>query len=172
MIQNHHGVFRTHIYYAKVLRKADLYWACTNEEVAIKRVSWKCIQACRNRISEDFIKEISALQYLAQWRAAKEMSITDIHVMTADTVMCDESYLYIVMPFCRGGDLCQRVAEVDKFSEDESRFWFRQILKVSYCLLLCNFQVKLKALTIFDLRGLKHCKWPKFVTEICRQKTL
>ena len=69
------------------------------------------------------------------------MSITDVHVMTADTVMCDESYLYIVMPFCRGGDLCQRVAEVDKFSEDESRFWFRQILKVSCFIFCCTLRL-------------------------------
>jgi serine/threonine protein kinase len=107
----------------------------TDEEVAIKTVSWRCIRACQNRLSEDFVKEISALQYLSKWRADEGKSITDIHVITADTVMCDECCLYIVMPFCRGGDLCQRVAEVEKFTEDESRLWFRQILKVR-CLII------------------------------------
>jgi len=58
------------------------------------------------------------------------LGIHDTHVMTADTVMCDETYLYIVMPFCRGGDLCQMVAESERFSEEQSRFWFRQILRV------------------------------------------
>lgn len=91
--QNHHGIFTTHIYYARVLQKADLYWVLTDEEVAIKTVSWRCIRACQNRLSEDFIKEISALQYLSQWRAAEGKSITDVHVMTADTVMCDENYM-------------------------------------------------------------------------------
>ena len=60
------------------------------------------------------------------------LGIHDTHVMTADTVMCDESYLYTVMPFCRGGDLCQKVVESEneRLTEDQSRFWFRQILRV------------------------------------------
>ena len=161
--KNHHGIWTTHIYHAKVLHKADLYWILTKEEIALKTISWRCIQACQKRLSEDFVQEISALQYLYQWRAAQGKSIIDVNVMTADTVMCDECYLYIVMPFCMGGDLCQRVAEVslssennirqishtigdvptqtvfmiilhqvDRFSEEDSRFWFRQILKVRY----------------------------------------
>jgi hypothetical protein len=77
-IQNHHGIWTTHIYYARVLHKADLYWISTDEEVAIKTVSWRCIRACQNRLSEDFVKEISALQYLSQWRAAEGKSITDV----------------------------------------------------------------------------------------------
>eukprot|EP00804_Cyclotella_cryptica_P000773 CCRYP_001040-RA/>CCRYP_001040-RA protein AED:0.41 eAED:0.47 QI:0/0.33/0.25/1/0.33/0.5/4/0/303 len=126
---NDHGVFTTDILYARVLHKADLYWVATDEEVALKRVSWRCIRACQeNRLSEDFVKEISALQYLSQWRT-KEMPNDETHVITADTVMCDEDYLYAVMPFCRGGDLCQRVAESERLTEDQSRDWFRQILK-------------------------------------------
>ena len=100
--------------------------------MAIKAVSWRCVREAQNRLSEDFIKEISALEYLSQWRESEGKSITDAHVMTADTVMCDECCLYIVMPFCRGGDLMQRVAEEERFSEDVSRFWFRQILQVSH----------------------------------------
>ena len=58
----------------------------------------------------------------------------DTHILNADTIMSNESDLYIVMPYCAGGDLCQRVAEKEelRFTEDESRFWFKQILKVSY----------------------------------------
>lgn len=58
------------------------------------------------------------------------MSIRDTHVMTPDTVMSNETHLYIVMPFCQGGDLCMRVAERDRFTEDVARFWFKQIIKV------------------------------------------
>jgi len=56
MCENRHGIFTSYIYYAKVLYKADLYWMASNEEVAIKAVSWKCIRSCANKISEDFIK--------------------------------------------------------------------------------------------------------------------
>lgn len=125
------------MYYAKVLQKADFNWITTDEEVAIKAVSWNCIRACQRRISEDFIKEVAALQYLSEWHERTgdpeiPASYMDTHVLTADTIMSNESHLYIVMPYCAGGDLCQRVAEKEetRFTEDESRFWFKQILKV------------------------------------------
>ncbi len=93
-------------------------------------MSWRCIRACRNRLSEDFVKEISALKYLSDWHNGK--NVMDTNILTADTVMSSESHLYIVMPYCDGGDLCMRVAEKTqtRFSEDESRYWFKQILKV------------------------------------------
>mmetsp|Transcript_19074 Transcript_19074/g.39977 ORF Transcript_19074/g.39977 Transcript_19074/m.39977 type:complete len:496 (+) Transcript_19074:352-1839(+) len=129
MCENRHGIFTSYIYYAKVLYKADLYWMASNEEVAIKAVSWKCIRSCANKISEDFIKEVAALQYLSEWHATQNSTIRESHVMTPDIVMSNESHLFIVMPFCRGGDLCMRVAEVERFTEDVARFYFRQILK-------------------------------------------
>mmetsp|Transcript_16768 Transcript_16768/g.34994 ORF Transcript_16768/g.34994 Transcript_16768/m.34994 type:complete len:200 (+) Transcript_16768:857-1456(+) len=49
--------------------------------------------------------------------------------MTSEIVMSNETHLYIVMPYCRGGDLCMRVAEQERFNEDEARFYFRQIVK-------------------------------------------
>ncbi|KAL7486169.1 hypothetical protein ACHAW6_011766 [Cyclotella cf. meneghiniana] len=158
--ENHHGIYATRIFYAKVLNKADLYWIATDEEVAIKRVSWEDIRKSQNRLSEDFVKEISALQYLSQWRATEMpgMSIIDTHVMTADTVMCDECYLYIVMPFCRGGDLCQMVAESGRFPEDQSRFWFRQILQVGLETLqrarICHRDLSPENFIIIDDRSL------------------
>ena len=135
--QNRHGVFTTHVYYAKVLERVDYSWTVTGEEVAVKAVSWECIRACRNRLSEDFLKEIAALQYLSEWHEREappgepRRTFLDSHVLPADTIMSDETHLYIAMPYCAGGDLCQRVAEKEetRFTEDESRFWFRQILK-------------------------------------------
>jgi serine/threonine protein kinase len=99
--------------------------------------------------------------------------------MTADTVMCDEDYLYIVMPFCRGGDLCQRVAEVDRFSEDDSRFWFRQILQVrGYCSLGLTIGLTWYVFIHFKQsppitghRVLKPCNALEYVTETCHPRT-
>jgi len=133
--ENHHGVFTSYIYYAKVLHKADFNWVATGELVAIKATSWRCIRACRNRLSEDFIKEIAALKHVSDWHNAEMPgrpimeSVMDTHILSADTVMSNETHMYIVMPYCDGGDLCERVAEQMRFSEDESRYWFKQILK-------------------------------------------
>lgn len=127
LCENSHGVFTTHVYYGRVLHKTDVSWVATDEFVAIKAVSWQCILACRNRLSEDFVKEIAALEYISDWH--KGRSIMDTHILTADMVMSNESHLFIVMPYCTGGDLCMRVAEERRLSEDESRLWFKQILK-------------------------------------------
>lgn len=129
-LQNRHGGFTSYIHYAKVLHKVDLYWIATNEEVAIKLVSWKDIRGSRNRLSEDFVKEIAALQHLSDWQTSEGKTMRDSHVLTANVVMTDESNLYSVMQYCRGGDLFQRVAACERFTEDEARFWFRQVLKV------------------------------------------
>jgi len=127
--KNRHGGFTSYIHYAKVLHKVDLYWIATNEEVAIKLVSWKDIRGSRNRLSEDFVKEIAALQHLSDWQTSEGKTMRDSHVLTANVVMTDESNLYSVMQYCRGGDLFQRVAACERFTEDEARFWFRQVLK-------------------------------------------
>jgi len=129
LCENSHGVFTTHVYYGRVLHKTDVNWVATNEFVAIKAVSWQCIVACRNRLSEDFVKEIAALEYISDWHREKFKSIMDTHILTADMVMSNESHLFIVMPYCTGGDLCMRVAEQRRLSEEESRLWFKQILK-------------------------------------------
>ena len=81
LCENSHGVFTTHVYYGRVLHKTDVNWIATDEFVAIKVVSWQCILACRNRLSEDFVKEIAALEYISIWH--KEKSIMDTHILTA-----------------------------------------------------------------------------------------
>ena len=131
LCENTHGRFTTHVYYAKVVQMVNFKWIATQEVVAIKAISWQCIKACRNHLSEDFIKEIAALKYISDWHINGQSNIRDTHVLTADMVMSNKSHLFIVMPYCDGGDLCMRVAEQRRFSEDESRLWFRQILKVS-----------------------------------------
>lgn len=138
--QNNHGAFQTHIFYARVIQKADFHWTATEEAVAIKRVSWQCIRASRNRLSEDFLKEIAALKYLSDFLDGTSTSIEDAHILTADIIMSDESYMYIVMPYCDGGDMCMRVASAENYrlSEEESRSYFIQILKVSATASMCQ----------------------------------
>lgn len=133
--QNRHGVHRTHVYYARVLHKYtnSPEYVLTNEEVAIKVVSWDCIRSCRRTyLSEDFIKEIEALQYLSQWHREEGANYDETHVLSADVIMANKEYLYVAMPYCSGGDLCYWVASQpnQRLSEDKSRYWFSQILTV------------------------------------------
>jgi hypothetical protein len=133
-----HGHVYTYVYRATVLYKSDLYWVETNQQVAIKRMAWECIQASRNeRISEDFVKEIAALQYLSNFLNEEnnhddngdELSQRS-HVMTANTIMANSSHVFIVMPYCAGGDIVERVAKStnDRFTEATAKYWFRQML--------------------------------------------
>ncbi|KAL3808425.1 hypothetical protein ACHAXA_003832 [Cyclostephanos tholiformis] len=128
--ENRHGGHPTHVYYARKLRREDVDWIETGEAVAIKAVSFQCIRANRYRLSEDFYKEAAALNYLSN--GLRGRPIDETHVLTADTIMCSNSHLFIVMPYCDGGDLFERVAEMDRsrLTEDEARFFFRQILKL------------------------------------------
>ncbi|KAL7551304.1 hypothetical protein ACHAWF_014483 [Thalassiosira exigua] len=136
MLQNDHGAFVSHIYWGRVLHKANLHWVASDEEVAVKTVSWECIRRSRGRLSEDFLKEIQALQFISEWHRQRGGGVTcaDTHVMAADTIMTSETHLYIVMPWCSDGSLLDCVArrfvlERSRLGEEECRRWFRQILK-------------------------------------------
>lgn len=121
------------IYYAIKLRKYDIGWEETGEAVAIKAVSWECIRAHQNSRSENFVQEVKALNHLSDELQGR--SIEETHVLTDITVMFNISHLYLVMPYCAGPerDLCMRVAaslmDQGPLTEDESRFYFKQMLK-------------------------------------------
>ncbi len=88
------------------------------------------------------------MQHLSEWHASQNATTHDSHVMTSEIVMSNESHLYIVMPYCRGGDLCMRVAEQQRFTEDVARFYFRQILKVCpflSCIFLVRFLKRMES---------------------------
>ena len=48
--------------------------------------------------------------------------------------MANDDFLFIVMPYCSGGDLFSRVASQPelRLGEDESRYWFNHILTVRH----------------------------------------
>jgi hypothetical protein len=114
------------VYPARKLQKDDIGWIETGEAVVIKAVSWECIQAWRNVTSEDFVKEVKTLNYLSDELHGRLFE--DTHVLTANTVMYNDSHLYVVMP--KGKDLCKLIARRTRLTEDESRCYFKHILKV------------------------------------------
>mmetsp|Transcript_27031 Transcript_27031/g.46113 ORF Transcript_27031/g.46113 Transcript_27031/m.46113 type:complete len:375 (+) Transcript_27031:188-1312(+) len=129
--QNDNGGYRREVYYTEVVQRttAGTPWVWAGEVVAIKRVSWQDILAAQNRLSEDFVKEVAALQYISDWHNAElgGMPPAETHILTADIIMADRMYLYIVMPFCARGDLSDCL-NGGRMAEDDARFWFQQIL--------------------------------------------
>lgn len=121
-------------------------WEVTERQCAVKEMSWQHIRRERDRLAEDPIKEVSAMQYLHQWfnrtvqeqidgldgveRSFQAMSTTNI-IMPLD-LLSDDRNLYSIMPFCDGGELFERLDLNERFPEAEARYWMRQILNVSF----------------------------------------
>mmetsp|Transcript_1386 Transcript_1386/g.2769 ORF Transcript_1386/g.2769 Transcript_1386/m.2769 type:complete len:449 (+) Transcript_1386:80-1426(+) len=134
IMKNKRGHVVTYVHRAIVLHKSDLYWVETNERVAIKRMSWEHIHASKGRMQEDFVKEIAALQYLSKFiNGNNEQS----HVMSANTIMANQSEVFIVMPYCANGDILVQVSEstllnpyqgTPCLTEAAAKYWFRQML--------------------------------------------
>lgn len=134
ILKNKRGIVHTNVYRAKILQKLDLHWVETDQQVAIKSMSWEHIRASRGRMQEDFVKEIAALQYLSNFiNGNSEQS----HVLTCLTIMANRSCVYIIMPYCANGDILLQVAHSPHLNpslgttcltEATAKYWFRQML--------------------------------------------
>jgi serine/threonine protein kinase len=120
-------------------------WEVTEEQCAIKEMSWQHIRKERNKLAEDPIKEVSAMQYFKNWhqssrgQSLKEtathsssfVAVMETNVMMPLDLLSDDRHLYSVMPYCSGGELFERLDLNERFQEEEARFWMHQILNVS-----------------------------------------
>lgn len=116
-------------------------WEVTSEFCAVKEMSRQLIRKERDRLAEDPIKEVSAMQYLKQWHECKnhntpgpissKEAVMETHVMMPLDLLSDDRNLYSVMPYCDGGELFERLDLNERFSEDEARYWMHQVLTVS-----------------------------------------
>lgn len=113
-------------------------WEVTSEFCAVKEMSRQLIRKERDRLAEDPIKEVSAMQYLKQWHECKnhntpgpissKEAVMETHVMMPLDLLSDDRNLYSVMPYCDGGELFERLDLNERFSEDEARYWMHQVL--------------------------------------------
>jgi serine/threonine protein kinase len=97
---------------------ANLYER-TGEFVAIKASNWEDVL---NRVhTEDPLKEVQAMQYLVE----------PGHQHVLDLITCgrDDRNLYVVTPFCDGGELFSTVKSSDGLPESEACILFHQILE-------------------------------------------
>lgn len=121
-------------------------WEVTEEQCAIKEMSWQHIRKERNKLAEDPIKEVSAMQYFKNWHQVSRgqsseettthsssfVAVMETNVMMPLDLLSDDRHLYSVMPYCSGGELFERLDLNERFQEEEARFWMHQILNVSY----------------------------------------
>jgi len=117
----------------------DWDWEMTTERCAIKELSLQRVRAGQDRgRSEDIQNEIAAMQHLKDFHARavdiesnqiparRAMHDTNI-IMPLDTLY-DNHNLYIIMPFCEGGDLFDILGSRPYFTESEARYYILEIL--------------------------------------------
>jgi len=56
-------------------------WEETGESVAVKEMSWEHIRAQRDRLAEDPIKEVAAMQYLSTWLQKEHQRLNTMQFM-------------------------------------------------------------------------------------------
>ncbi|CAN0387883.1 unnamed protein product, partial [Phaeothamnion confervicola] len=76
----------------------------------------------RPRSNEDPLKEISVMQWLGREGAHP-------NVLALDEALRDDGAMYLVMPYCDSGELFDVVAESGRFTEEQARPLFRQLLQ-------------------------------------------
>ena len=163
LVQNAYWVQRTireaiygRVLFAVVLRRrpraqaaADgAEWEVTSDHCAVKEMSWQHIRRERDRLAEDPIKEVSAMQHIRQWFeeskrkaglsspisgtgvAESFQAMRESNIMMPLDLLSDERNLYSIMPYCDGGELLERLDLNERFSEEEARYWMDQVLNV------------------------------------------
>nr|GEX33726.1 serine/threonine-protein kinase SAPK2 [Tanacetum cinerariifolium] len=74
-------------------------------------------------------------------------SLNHPNIIRFKEVLLTETHLAIVMEYANGGELFERICTAGRFSEDEARFYFRQLISgVSYChsMQICHRDLKLE----------------------------
>lgn len=108
------------------------HWETTGQTVAIKEVSQQMMNQARACGSaEDPRREHAAMQYVYEMVGHQELpaqAMARTGVMMPQDWLQDEHYCYLVMPYCDGGELFDRVGNLGRFSEEEARHWMHQIL--------------------------------------------
>ncbi|XP_050372267.1 serine/threonine-protein kinase SRK2H-like [Argentina anserina] len=102
----------------------------TNELVAMKYIERGC------KIDENVAREI-----------INHRTLRHPNIIGFREVFLTPTHLVIVMEYAAGGELFHRVCSFERFSEDEARFFFQQLISgVGYChsLQVCHRDLKLE----------------------------
>ncbi|KDP30449.1 hypothetical protein JCGZ_17137 [Jatropha curcas] len=101
-------------------------------------------------------KELVAVKYIERGKKIDEnvqreiinhRSLRHPNIVKFKEVLLTPTHLAIVMEYAAGGELFARICSAGRFSEDESRFFFQQLISgVSYChsMEICHRDLKLE----------------------------
>ncbi|XVF10937.1 hypothetical protein REPUB_Repub07fG0226400 [Reevesia pubescens] len=101
-------------------------------------------------------KELVAVKYIERGKKIDEnvqreiinhRSLRHPNIIRFKEVLLTPTHLAIVMEYAAGGELFERICSAGRFSEDEARFFFQQLISgVSYChsMQICHRDLKLE----------------------------
>ncbi|XP_058104111.1 serine/threonine-protein kinase SAPK3-like [Magnolia sinica] len=101
-------------------------------------------------------KELVAVKYIERGKKIDEnvqreiinhRSLRHPNIVRFKEVLLTPSHLAIVMEYAAGGELFEKICSAGRFSEDEARYFFQQLLSgVSYChsMEICHRDLKLE----------------------------
>lgn len=101
-------------------------------------------------------KELVAVKYIERGKKIDEnvqreiinhRSLKHPNIIRFKEVLLTPTHLAIVMEYAAGGELFERICSAGRFSEDEARFFFQQLISgVSYChsMQICHRDLKLE----------------------------
>ena len=104
-------------------------WEITAEMAAVKIIDLNIVESTRGQHVEDPLKEVAATQYMCREGALP-------NILPCWDLFRDEKYIYMFMPFCSSGELFGYVERNGRFQEPIAKFWFQQLLNVSFFLFL------------------------------------
>lgn len=132
---------------------ANQAWICTEKQVAIKALRWETVNRYDSTSPERPLQEIAALHHLQTFIANQEgqdisadtvtlpfeevmdrinlytSNIEKYNVMTSLDILSDDTFLYVVMPFCDGGELFDLLLEKGQpYTAQEARFLIRKVM--------------------------------------------
>ncbi|KEH28101.1 Serine/Threonine-kinase SAPK1-like protein [Medicago truncatula] len=107
-------------------------------------------------VRDIFTKELFAVKFIergqkiddnVQREIMNHRSLKHPNIVRFKEVLLTPTHLAIVMEYAAGGELFERICSAGRFSEDEARFFFQQLISgVSYChsMLICHRDLKLE----------------------------
>lgn len=101
-------------------------------------------------------RELVAIKYIERGRKIDENVLREVinhrslrhpNIVRFKEVCLTNTHLAIIMEYAAGGELFERICNAGRFSEDEARFFFQQLISgVSYChiMQICHRDLKLE----------------------------
>ncbi|KAK9106370.1 hypothetical protein Syun_022381 [Stephania yunnanensis] len=108
---------------------------------------------CKWRTSRRKVWEYKSIPFTAwinanvQREIINHRSLRHPNIVKFKEVILTPTHLAIVMEYASGGELFERICKAGRFSEDEARFFFQQLISgVSYChtMQVCHRDLKLE----------------------------